>query len=78
MSKVQQIESSFVSDPEIFGGKPIVRGTRVSVSLIVDWINSGVTVNQILDDFPNLVREDVEAAVAFVDREKAQTLTGPE
>jgi len=52
-------------NPEILGGKPIVRGTRVPVYLIVDWVESGHTPEEIVEDYPDLTVEDVEAALAY-------------
>jgi uncharacterized protein (DUF433 family) len=52
-------------NPNILGGKPIIRGTRVPVDLIVDFIGNGATPAQIVEDYPDLVVEDIEAALAF-------------
>ncbi len=60
-------------DPAILRGKPIIRGTRVPVYLIVDFVSNGVTPAQIVDDYPDLTLEDVEAALAFATRERART-----
>ena len=54
-----------VVDPAILVGKPVVRGTRIPVSLIVNYIDHGHTVEDLLDDYPNLTHEDVEAALAY-------------
>jgi uncharacterized protein (DUF433 family) len=72
MLTLQQIESHIHRNPDVLGGKPIIRGTRVAVSLIADWIDAGVPVAQILADYPNLTRDDIEAAVAYTKRERAQ------
>jgi uncharacterized protein (DUF433 family) len=53
------------SDPEILSGKPIVRGTRISVQLILEWIASGATQAAILQHYPQLTAEDVEQALAY-------------
>lgn len=62
-----------VSDPEILRGKPIVRGTRVPVYLIVDWVESGHSPEEIAEDYPDLTVEDIEAALAFAQQEQART-----
>lgn len=54
-----------VADPAVLGGKPIVRGTRVAVYLIVDWVASGHTPEEIVEDYPDLTIEDVEAALEY-------------
>lgn len=53
------------SDPGILGGKPIVRGTRISVQLILEWMASGATRDDILRQYPHLTAEDVEQALAY-------------
>lgn len=52
-------------NPEIMRGKPVVRGTRVPVELILRKLGAGVPVEAILADHPRLVRDDVLAAQAF-------------
>ena len=60
-------------DPEVLGGKPIIRGTRIAVDLINDWIQSGVPRDQILEDYPNLTADDLVAAVEFAAEQRART-----
>ena len=69
----QALEERIVSDPAVLLGKPIVRGTRVPVYLIVGPVEAGQTPEQIVDDYPDLTIEDVEAAVAYAAREPART-----
>lgn len=52
-------------DPNIHHGDPCIKGTRVSVSVIVGSIADGDTVEQILGSYPQLVREDVQAALRY-------------
>ena len=54
-----------VSNPAILGGKPIVRGTRISVELILEWVASGATRDDILRKHPHLSAVDVEQALAY-------------
>ena len=54
-----------VSNPAILGGKPIVRGTRISVELILEWMASGATRDDILRKHPHLSAADVEQALAY-------------
>ncbi len=54
-----------VSDPDVMMGKPIVRGTRITVELILDKLAAGETVEQILQAHPRLTREGVQAALAY-------------
>lgn len=53
------------SNPQIFGGKPIVRGLRISVESIIGLLAQGVSVDDLLEDFPALQREDVQACLAY-------------
>ena len=53
------------ANPEIFGGKPIIRGMRVSVELILSLLAQGETVEAILSDYPDLEPEDVRACLTY-------------
>jgi uncharacterized protein (DUF433 family) len=53
-------------DPDILVGKPVVRGTRISVELLMDRLGDGWTMEQILESYPRLTRNDVLAAIRFV------------
>ena len=53
------------------GGKPCIRGLRITVYDILDYLASGMTPGEILADFPDLVEEDIRACLAFAaDRER--------
>ena len=68
MSKEVIFAERIVSNPEILLGKPVVRGTRMPVYLIVGLVTAGQTLEEIVDDYPNLTIEDVAAALAFDQR----------
>lgn len=53
-------------DPNILVGKPLIRGTRISVELLMDRLGDGWTIEQILESYPRLTRDDVLAAIRFV------------
>ena len=53
-------------DPAILVGKPIIKGTRISVELLMERLADGWTTEEILESYPRLTREDVLAAIAFV------------
>lgn len=58
-------------EPGKCGGKPCVRGLRITVYDVLDYLASGMTVEEILADFPDLRREDIQACLAFAaDRER--------
>jgi uncharacterized protein (DUF433 family) len=51
--------------PTVRSGKPVISGTRITVSDILEYLASGMTVDEILADFPDLSREDILATLAF-------------
>jgi uncharacterized protein (DUF433 family) len=52
-------------DPQVCFGKPCIRGTRIWVSLILDWLAAGATEQEIIADYPQLTGEDLRAAIAY-------------
>lgn len=52
-------------DPQVMGGKPCLRGMRVTVGTVVGLIASGATPEEILADYPYLEREDISAALSY-------------
>jgi uncharacterized protein (DUF433 family) len=53
------------TNPGILGGKPILKGTRISVQLILEWLAGGATVADIVREYPHLTEEAVREAVLF-------------
>jgi uncharacterized protein (DUF433 family) len=54
-----------VTDPDILVGKPTIKGTRISVELILGWLGQGWTHEQLLENYPHITRDDILAALAF-------------
>jgi uncharacterized protein (DUF433 family) len=52
-------------NPEVMGGKPVIRGTRIPVELVLRKLGAGMTFDAVLADHPRLEREDILAAQAF-------------
>jgi uncharacterized protein (DUF433 family) len=52
-------------DPEVMGGKPCIRGMRVTVGTVVGLIATGKTLKEVLDEYPYLEREDVLQALSY-------------
>lgn len=52
-------------DPEVRSGKPIIRGTRITVTDILEYLAGGMSAEEIVADFPDLSVEDVRASLAF-------------
>lgn len=69
-----QRESVIVRDPEILGGTPCFRGTRVPVDSLIDYLEAGDSLNEFLENFPSVSRE---AAIAALEEAKA-LLTSPQ
>lgn len=52
-------------DPNVCGGRPCIRGHRIWVSLILDYLASGMSIQEILEDYPQLSEADVRACIAY-------------
>ena len=52
-------------DPDVCFGKPCIRGTRIWVSLILDFLASGMTMKEIVEEYPQLTEDDIRAAIAY-------------
>ncbi len=59
-------------NPNIRGGKPIIRGMRYTIYDILSYLASGMTVAEILDDFPDLTEEDIHACLEYAKDELVQ------
>ena len=63
-----------IIDPEIMVGKPVIKGTRITVNLIIQLLANGATETEILEDYPDLKKEDIKAALLYashcLDREE--------
>ncbi len=57
-----------VIDPEVCGGRPIIAGTRMRVTDVLDALADGAEIDELLADFPYLTREDVQACLAYAAR----------
>ena len=62
-------EDIIVCDPEILNGKPVIKGTRISVALILQCLASGMTREDILRAYPTVTREGIDAALDFAARQ---------
>ncbi len=62
---MNELLSRIAVDPQVCFGKPCIRGTRIWVSLLLDFLASGATLEEILENYPQLKREDVLAAIAY-------------
>ena len=71
-------EQRIVVDPKILVGKPVIRGTRLSVEFILDLLANDWTIEKVLEEYPQLKREDIIAVLKYaaemVKEEKAYPL----
>ena len=58
-------QDRIVVDPKVLTGKPVIRGTRISVELVVDLLAAGWSHEQILTSYPHLAEEDVRACLSY-------------
>lgn len=63
--KSEKLLERVTFNPEIFGGKPIVRGMRISVESVLSLLAQGVPEREILDDYPDLEPADIRACIAY-------------
>ena len=57
-----------IQNPDILGGKPIIKGTRMSVESILELLASGMKIDEILKDYPILKKEHILAAIEYASR----------
>jgi uncharacterized protein (DUF433 family) len=64
--KVMQMEMNRIEiNPKVMLGKPVIRGTRIPVELLIRKLSEGATEGDLLDAYPRLKVEDIKAALAF-------------
>lgn len=65
MKKQNAFQGRIVIDPEIMVGKPIIKGTRLTVQYILGLLAQGMTIQEILDEYTTLKKEDILACITF-------------
>jgi uncharacterized protein (DUF433 family) len=75
---LEELSNRIVIDSEILVGKPVIKGTRVPVHLIIELLANGFSEKEILKEYPQLKKEDIKAALLYssqcLDREVTVTL----
>ena len=61
----EKLLSRITARADVFGGKPIIRDMRISVETILSLLSQGVSWQQLLDDYPDLVTDDIRACLAY-------------
>jgi len=69
----QQLLERIVLNPKVMTGKPVIRDTRLTVELILNLLAHGATVEEILEEYQGLVREDIQACLLFATRSLGST-----
>jgi uncharacterized protein (DUF433 family) len=62
---MEEIADRIVIDPDVMVGKPVIKGTRIPVYLIVEFVANGMTEKEILKEYPQLRKEDIKAALLY-------------
>lgn len=60
-------------EPGKRGGRAVIRGMRITVDDILEWLASGMSTEEIIDDYPELTKEDIFAALSYASRREYQT-----
>lgn len=69
----RQLLERIALDPEVMTGKPVIRGTRLTVEYIVNLLAHGATEEDILEEYPRLTREDIRACLLFSARSVSES-----
>ena len=67
----------FVQRPDLCGGEPVIKGTRVTLRTVLASLAEGASVKEILEDFPTLAEKDVQAVIAFAASSAEEDLPVP-
>ena len=70
---MNELKAHIVIDNGIRFGKPCIKGTRITVGDILQWLSSGMTEQEIIEDFPELQKIHIKAALAFAAERDAMT-----
>jgi len=57
-------------NPKVMMGKPVIKGTRITVGLILKKLSEGISKNDLLDAYPNITEDDIQAALAYAAENK--------
>lgn len=66
--KEEELMNRITVNPSIFGGKPIIRGMRIAVEHILGMLAAGSTVEELLEGYPFLEKEDIQACLVYAHR----------
>ena len=74
---MEEIADRIVIDPDVMVGKPVIKGTRIPVYLLVEFVANGMTEKEIIKEYPQLRKEDIKAALLYASKclEREVTVT---
>lgn len=73
----QQLLERITIDPEVMVGKPVIKGTRLTVEYILNLLAHGVTVTEVLEEYEGLTQEDIQACLLFATKSLEDTVFMP-
>jgi uncharacterized protein (DUF433 family) len=73
----EQLLERIALDPKVMVGKPVIRGTRLTVEFILGLLAHGATIDEILEEYAGLTREDVQACILFATKSLENTAFMP-
>jgi len=62
------MEERVAIDPDICNGRPVIRGTRITVQTVLEFLGAGDSIDEVLEEYPSLTREDVLACLQYSSR----------
>ena len=65
---MEELVKRIIVDPDILVGKPVIKGTRIPVYLIVEFVANGMTEKEIIKEYPQLRKEDIKAALLYASK----------
>jgi uncharacterized protein (DUF433 family) len=69
----QQLLQRIVLNPQVMAGKPVIKGTRLTVDYILNLLAHGATVEEIIEEYQGLTREDIQACLLFATKSLEET-----
>jgi uncharacterized protein (DUF433 family) len=68
----QDLLARIVVNPKVMVGKPVIRGTRLTVEFILNRLGHGTTIDELLQEYPGLVKDDIHACLVFASQSLAR------
>jgi len=68
MNTFARMEERIAINPDVCNGRPVIRGTRISVQTVLEFLGAGDSLKEVLEEYPSLTREDVLACLQYSSR----------